>query len=297
MPRIAFLVPGPNSGRPANDNHERLPRTFEAGGWTVARVDRESLALEDRCLVAETVAGRTLPLAGFELYFMLGFGAKATLLDRLQLLRSLDQRRFVNTVDALLHQHGKVSLVLACPDVPQPVTYLGNDPVRLTALVAKGGDWIAKPPASSFGRDVFRLRHGEPNMQAILEHLTRDGRYALLQEHVEAGAGGEKRVLVAAGEIVGSYGKDPVDHRSNLGTGATAHPVALSAGEQATVERLASQLDSLGVRFAAVDLADRRVLEINVANPGWLQTYEAVSGVDLAPQAVDALTRWAGRLR
>ena len=291
MPRIAFFVPEPDAPRPANDNHERLPRAFENQGWAATWVAHDSVVVQDRCVVAQTSSGEVVPLAGFDLYFVLGFGAQATFLDRMQILRSLDQGRFVNTTDALVYQHGKVSLLLSSPDVPQPETHLANDPEMLGAIVETGGDWIAKPPASSFGRDVFRLRAGDTNVRAILEHLTREGRYALLQSYVESGDDGEKRVLIAAGEIIGTYGKRPVDHRGNIDAGASAFAAELSDAQRATVGQLKGRFDDMGVRFATVDLAGHYVLEINVANPGWLATYERVTGVDLAPNVVRALSR------
>ena len=296
MPSVAFLVagPAPSSGQARNDNETRLPRAFEAAGWRVRRFDRESLAVQDGRLFAES-EDATLPLDGFDLYFPLGFGTQASFLDRMQMLRGLDQRRFVNTTDALIYQHGKISLLLACPDVPQPLSHLGNNPSTLTEIVRSGGDWVAKPAASSFGRDVFRLHRGDTNTRAVLEHLTRDGRYALLQEFLPRVKRGEKRVLIAAGTIIGAYRKKLVDHRGNLDAGATAHRTTLTEPERETLGRLCAHLDPLGVRFAAVDLVGDRVLEINVANPGWLGTFEAVTGQDLAPMVVAALALYAAR--
>ncbi|MDE0442726.1 MAG: hypothetical protein OXL38_11460 [Gammaproteobacteria bacterium] len=294
MPRIAFFVSDPSRGQPANDNHLRLPQAFAAAGWSVARIDHESLGMDSRSVVAQDLTGSAVAVAGFDLYFVLGFGSQATFLDRMQLLRSLDQKRFVNTVDALVYQHGKVSLFLAARETPQPETHVSNDPERLAAIVARGGDWIAKPTAASFGRDVFRLRQEDTNRRAILEHLTRDNRYALLQAYLDPGDEGEKRALVAAGTIIGTYGKRPSDHRGNLGAGAEAFHARLSREEASTVTRLVDRLDTLGVRFATIDLVGSRALEINVANPGWLGTYEQVTGVDLASRAVDALSRRFG---
>lgn len=299
MPSIAFFIPHAAPGRrqPANDNHQRLPRAFAAAGWTVALFDRESLAVENNRLVAETLLGARRSLADFDLYFPLGFGSAASFLDRMQLLRSLCQRRFVNTVDALVYQHGKASLLFACPDVPQPLSHLGNDPRQLMEVVAAGGTWIAKPSASSFGRDVFRLRREDTNARAILENLTRDGRYALLQECLE-GVEREKRVLIAAGVVIGVYRKQPADHRGNLDAGATPLATRLSADERRSAERLAAKLDDLGARFASADLIDGVVLEVNVANPGWLATYQTLAAADLTPKVVEALQRWwQSRLR
>lgn len=296
MPSIAFFIAGAGAAadgrQPANDNHQRLPRAFAAAGWAVTLFDRESLAVENSRLVAETLLGRRGPLADFDLYFPLGFGSAASFLDRMQLLRSLCQRRFVNTVDALVHQHGKASLLFACPDVPQPLSHLGNDPRQLAQVVAGGGTWIAKPSASSFGRDVFLLRPGDTNTSAILENLTRDGRYALLQEYLHGADEREKRVLIAAGVVIGVYRRRPADHRGNLDAGATPLTTRLSAKESRVAKRLAAKLDGLGARFASADLIDGVVLEVNVANPGWLATYQALADTDLTPKVVEALQRW-----
>ena len=296
MPAIAFFVGGVGSTNgaapaPRNDNEVRLPRAFREAGWAVRLVDRESLAAHDGLILAGWSPDDLSPIDGFDLYFHLGFGAKESFLDRMQLLRGLDQERFVNTADALVYQHGKISLLLACPDVPQPTSHLSNDPARLAGIVQGGGDWIAKPAASSFGRDVFRLHRDDTNVRAILEHLTRDRRYALLQAYLPAVKRGEKRVLIAAGTVIGAYRKRSADHRGNLDAGATAHRTTLTEPERTTLRLLSRRLDALGVRFAAVDLVGENVLEINVANPGWLGTYEAVAGADLAPRVVAALTR------
>ena len=292
--RIAFLVPGPSVTGHANDNHQRLPAAFAAARWHVARLDRDSLGVDEERLTATSLRpdrddGAGVDLSGFDRYFVLGFGPAATFLDRMQMLASLPAARFVNTPTALVFQHGKISLALACPDVPQPKSFLSNDPQTLAARVASGGDWIAKPPAGSFGRDVFRLRAGDSNMAAILSHLTRDGRYALLQEYVAAAEGDEVRALVAGGQVLGAYRKVLSDHRGNLQAGARAVPAALSPAADRTLSLLAPRLETLGVRFAAVDIAGDQVLEINIANPGWLQTYETIAGENLAPKVVEAL--------
>ena len=277
-----------------NDNETRLPRAFADAGWTVTCFDRESLAVHDRTLLAkEATSGKRLSLHGFNLYFALGFGAKATFLDRMQMLRTLDQARFVNGADALIHQHGKISLLLTCPDVPQPESHLSNDPAHLASLVEQGGDWVLKPAASSFGRDVFRVSRQDTNAWSLIESLTRDGRYALLQTCLPTAERGEKRALLVAGTILGAYRKVPADHRGNLDAGATAHPTSLANDERTTLARLAARLCDMGVRFATVDLVGEHVLEINVANPGWLKTFHAISGDDLAPRVVARLTDWA----
>ena len=286
MPSIAFFAS--LEGRSANDNRVRLPHAFATAGWETVCVEHESLALDGRLLSGVDSHGKRTALDGRDRYFILGFGAAATFLDRMQMLRALPEDRFVNTPAALMRQHGKVSLYLDQPDIPQPESHLANDPNALAALVKSGGEWIGKPPAGSFGRDVFLLRQDDANLDAILAHLTRDGRYALLQRRIPMERG-ERRVLVAGGEVIGAYGKTPRDHRGNLHAGAVPCLAILEADEHDLARKLAQRLLGQGVGFAAIDMAWPYVLEINLANPGWLETYERLTGEDLSLDVVDAL--------
>ena len=287
MPSIAFFAS--LSGRSANDNRTRLPRAFAVAKWDTVCIEHESLILNGRHLSGVSSDGVRVTLEGRDRYFILGFGAAATYLDRMQMLRALPEGRFVNTPSALTRQHGKVSLYLDQPDIPQPESHVSNDPSALAALVESGGEWIGKPPAGSFGRDVFLLRASDANLGAILSHLTRDGRYALLQRRIPMERG-ERRILLAGGQVMGAYGKTPSDHRGNLHAGATPVPATLESDELALAQTLATRLLQQGVGFAAIDMAWPYVLEINLANPGWLETYERLTGKDLAPAAVHALT-------
>ena len=281
MKRIAFLNA---SGDSANDNRERLPAAFEAAGWRAALLFHESLELTEDGMAARDAGGRMVPLASFDLVWILGFGAREGFLDRMQMLKTLDQARFVNTVDAFVYLHGKFDLAEFGPE-----THASADVETLMTIVARGGRWVAKPTAGSFGRDVFLLAAGDIHCRAVFEHLTGRGagRYCLLQRYVEEAEHNEKRVIVAGGDIIGAYAKTG----GNLATGAVARRTELDAGETALVLRVIAHLGSRGARFAGIDLAAPCVLEANVANPGGLSTLEQLAGVDPTPAVVDALTR------
>ena len=281
MKSIAFLAA---PGDSANDNRERLPAAFEAAGWRAALLFHESLGLTADGMAARDVGSRMVPLASFDLVWILGFGAREGFLDRMQMLKTLGQARFVNTVDALVYLHGKFDLSEFGPQ-----TYASADVDALMAIVAEGGRWVAKPTAGSFGRDVFLLAAEDIHCRAVFEHLTGRGagRYCLLQRYVEEAEHNEKRVLVAGGDIIGAYAKTA----GNLAAGAVARRTELDAGETSLVRRVIAHLGSRGARFAGIDLAAPYVLEANVANPGGLSTLEQLTGVDPTPAVVDALTR------
>lgn len=294
MPSIAFFI---TTAPPhANDNHERLPAAFRRAGWDVTVLDHQDIAHGRGCVVAHTLVGEVAALHDMDRYFLLGFGQAASFLDRMQILRDLDQHRFVNTPTALMVQHGKISLAMELPDA-YPESYLSSDAAVLVRRIETGGEWIVKPPAGSFGRDVYRVDAQDANLRVILQHLTQDGRYALLQRYVPEAEANEKRVLVAGGEIIGAYGKLTQDHRGNLSAGAVATTTSLTENEERLVHRAAVHLQGEGVGFAAIDIARPYILEANVANPGWLQTYESLTGEDRSDTVVSALVRdWDARL-
>jgi len=288
MTSICFLVA--TAGVARNDNHRRLPAACAAKGWRVHVADHDALAIVDGALVLADGPA----LADFDLVWPIGLGRKDTFLDRMQMLAGLAEGTCVVGPLALLSLHGKYALPLGPLAAHHPETHASRDVDRLAAIVARGGDWIAKPPAASFGRDVFRLRAGDANVRAILSSLTgHDGSsYCLLQRYVPEIERGETRVLVAGGAIVAAYLRRPVaDHRANLAAGAEATLAALSPNERALAQRCAAWLARHGVHWAAVDLAYPWIVEFNIANPGGLETIERLTGVDHAPDVVANVQR------
>jgi glutathione synthase len=174
-----------------------------------------------------------------------------------------------------------------------PETYASADPGYLKAQLSRGGDWVVKPSAGSFGRDVARIGPG-PGGEAAIDRMTNHGtRYCLLQRYVGEIEQGEKRTLVAGGQVIGSYLRLPGrDLRANLASGGSPHPTVLTADELDLVGTLAHDLAGRGVGFAAVDTAYPWLIEVNLANPGGLATLESLSGLDPTPAVVGAVTNW-----
>jgi len=277
LPDIAFLLG--DTARARHDNHLRLPAAFERAGWRVARIPQEAVRLSPHGIRLDRRAA-----ADFDLIWILGLGRLETFFDRMQLLHQLPPERLVTGVDALTYWHAKYAWWRHMPE-----THASADAGYLLDRLASGGDWVVKPPAGSFGRDVRRIRNDAAG-QAAVRHATAGGRYCLLQRYAAEIEQGEKRTLVAGGRIIGSYLRHPeTDLRANLAAGASAHPTALTAAEHRLVATLAADLADRGVGFAAVDVAYPYLMEVNLANPGGLATLEALYGEDPADRAVAAV--------
>lgn len=280
--QIAFLLGDLALAR--HDNHRRLPAAFRGAGWQVDLLPQETVRLEP----AGVRFGSVRP-DRYRLIWLLGMGRFHTFFDRMQLLRLLPQERFVTPVDALVYRHAKYAWWRYMPE-----TYASGDLAFLTAKLAGGGDWVAKPAAGSYGRDVVRVRDDDAG-RAVLERLTGHGRgdYCLLQRFVPGIVDGEKRTLVAGGRIIGSYLRRPADDlRANLAAGAAAFPTELTGPEQALVGTIAAELAADGVGFAAVDTVFPHLMEVNLANPGGLATLAALYGDDPAARVVAAICAW-----
>lgn len=291
MPSICFLTS--TRGAPRNDNHVRLPLAWEAAGWSVTRADHDDVRLDARGICVADVL-----LNDFDLIWPIGLGSRASFLDRMQLLSSIDEYRFVTSPRALLMDHAKYSIALGDLAAHHPQTFASRDPRWLKEKVLGGGDWIAKPSASSFGRDVFRVRADDANLDVILDALTGydASRYCLLQRYVSEIERGETRVLLAGGEFVGAYLRVAgSDHRVNLSGNGRAAAVTVSPAELELATRAARSLLSHGVRFVAIDIAYPWIIEFNIANPGGLETIERLSGENLAPRVVAAISRTCRR--
>jgi glutathione synthase len=102
--------------------------------------------------------------------------------------------------------------------------------------------------------------------------------------------GGEKRVLIAAGNPVGQYlRQNNGDHRTNVSAGASVSLCELSAAERHYCEKIGAYLKSEGALYVGLDLAFPWVIEFNVVNPGGLQTITSLGGEDLAPRIIDQI--------
>ena len=287
MPSIALITA--TAATATNDNAPRIAAAYAARGWHVQIVDHEAIALEDSTVVVHRSDG--LGALDAERIWLFGFGAAASFLDRMQMLRTRDRQVFVNHPDALVAMHGKVSL-RGIPGVKTIPGLLSNRVDDLYARITAGDEWIVKPPAGSFGRDVYRVHASDTNTLAILESMTRDGRYVLLEQFIGAAHGTEKRVLVAGGRVISAYAKCVAEHRGNLNAGMTAHTTRLETRERDLVDHVARVLADRGVLFSGIDLLYPYVIEANVANPGFLSTYESLTGEDRTPAVLDALDQF-----
>lgn len=285
MPELLLLVGDPTKAR--NDNHVRFPRAFRAAGWSVIVADHDELEVRRNRL---TVGARDPE--SFDLIWPLGFGRFVTFFDRMQMLMGLEGASFVTAPAVMASLHGKHRWLHAMPE-----THTSTDVAYLYRMVSSGGDWVVKPTAGSYGRNVRLFRAGEATLEALVSLSNGlDGSYLMAQRFVPEISLGEKRTLVAGGRLLGTYLRVPPegDITSNLSAGATPASACLTEAETALIAPIAAELAHLGAGYAAVDTVYPYLMEVNVANPGGLATIESLGGGDLTHRAVQLILDWTG---
>ncbi|MEC7369811.1 MAG: hypothetical protein VX709_11050 [Pseudomonadota bacterium] len=229
-------------------------------------------------------------LSEFKTTWVLSLGKRENFLDKIQLLRMAEKTtRLVNSVDSLMFLKSKYSLAGYPNRFNYPESHASSNALDLLQIVESGGNWIAKPPAGSFGRKVFFLNKHTANRRAILKLLcgTQKDQYTLLQHYVTEIANGEKRVLLANGTIIGQYLRtSTIDHRTNLLQGGIPSGCSLTIEEFNYCSDIGKYLKDHGALFAGIDLVFPYIIEINVVSPGGLATLEALGGPDHATNVI-----------
>ena len=274
--REVLLLASPPSAGAANDNHRVLTEAFTELGCEVTNAPHAALARINDAICVQLPT--PTPLADFDLVWLIGFGPMESYARRRTLLRAAPLANFVTPPEAMHAYHSKTAWL---PWAPLTICSAESEEL-IAAAVQHGGDWVLKPEAGSYGRDVLRITAGDHDR--IAGHLAgRPGSVWLLQRFLPEIEAGEVRTLVAGGAVVGSYRRLPADRfKANLAQGASPEALRPQATPPAAVAPAIDLVLARGIGFAAVDTVGDYVLEVNVANPGGLSTLAA------------AVLRWKG---
>ncbi len=286
--KIIFLITPPatehktksEAEEQTEENHILLPKAFKQCQWKVTCATHSELSLG---LSGVEIAGN--PASGYDLIWPVGFGPKNGFLDRSALLASIAPSQFITPISKQILHHGKSAWVKYCPE-----THISNNPnTLLKTLSDRGGAWVLKPMAGSFGRDVqvINAKQG-PAIRKLFAQAP--GMYFCLQRFLPEITLGEIRTLVVGGKIIGSYLRKPSD-------GLHANLAQMANAEKATLERPAAKLVATiqqdlivnRIGFAAIDTVGKWLMEVNVANPGGLGTLNRLYDQDVGPEVVKAI--------
>ncbi len=178
-----------------------------------------------------------------------------------------------------------------------PPTLVSRDAFRLKGFLNEQKDVVVKPLDGMGGASIFRVRQGEPNVNVILETLTRHGtRFAMAQRFIPEISKGDKRILLIDGEPVPhALARVPAegDLRGNLAAGAKGVGADLSERDLWICAQVAPELKRRGLLFVGLDVIGDFLTEINVTSPTCIRELDAIYGLDIASTLMDAIQRKA----
>jgi glutathione synthase len=325
--RILFLFTALSGFK--RSNHLMFHNAFLDRGWDVDIGKVNSLAIENGEIFGETCCVRRpieigdnfdgLPeykaIAGYDLVWVMNQPHHNLAADIYQVLWLLSKRTtFVNSIESMVFLNNKNTLSEILPRSAFIESYATSSSRRLLdAIDGSDHPWIIKPTNDGNGTNVLVLHPHDTNRTALIQAMTGNEttqleihgernlgvvrKFALLQPFIEGARNCEKRVVIAGGKPVQQGDKQGVyqtvfradDHRSNrIHTPEKLH-VELTDEEYQLCLELGERLLAYGIRFTAIDMAFPFIFEINVVNPGGLQTVDLISGLDLTPAAVDQI--------
>lgn len=177
------------------------------------------------------------------------------------------------------------------PDL-MPETLVSAHRDRIKNFVQQvGGRAVIKPIDGAGGEGVMALMHGDPNLRAIIDSVTNNGRrLGMVQRFLPEYEQGDKRILLLDGEPIGAVLRVPRsdDIASNLRMGGTAHASEIDAADLRIIERVAPKLRSDGLYFVGLDVIGGFLTEVNVTSPTGIQQISRLNRENVSARVI----RW-----
>lgn len=177
-----------------------------------------------------------------------------------------------------------------------PPTIVTRSLERLRNFLEEHQDIIVKPLHGMGGTSIFRLRPEDPNINAILEHMTaHQTTFTMAQRYLPEIVQGDKRILMIFGEPSPySLARMPKagETRANLAAGGRGISMPLTPREYWLCEQVSDTLVKKGLHFVGLDVIGDYITEINVTSPTCLRELEKQQpGLNLADQFLDKIAK------
>ena len=206
-------------------------------------------------------------------------------------LAEAEGARVVNRPQALRDANEKLAISWF-PQCTAP-SLVTRSKARLRTFLDVQDDIILKPLDAMGGASVFRVRRGDPNTNVIIETLTgHETRLTMAQRFIPEISAGDKRILLIDGEPVPyALARVPVEGetRGNLAAGGRGVGVPLSERDRWICRQVAPRLREMGLLFVGLDVIGDYLTEVNVTSPTCIRELDALYGLDIAGQLMDAI--------
>ena len=197
----------------------------------------------------------------------------------------------VNDPQGLRDLNEKLAALLF-PDCCPP-TLVSRNADDLLAFIAEHELCVLKPLDGMGGKSIFRVRHGEPNTNVIIETLTDSGRHlAMAQRYLPEILDGDKRILLVDGEPVPyCLARIPQgnEFRGNLAAGGRGEGRPLTERDRWIAAQVGPEMRRRGMLFVGLDVIGDYLTEVNVTSPTCVRELDQQFGLNIAGLLFDAI--------
>jgi len=166
-----------------------------------------------------------------------------------------------------------------------------SDPNLLKSFIEDHGDTVIKPLDGMGGSSIFRLRYSDPNLNVILETITKSfTTKVMIQTYIPEITDGDKRILLINGNPMdAAVARVPAEGelRGNLAAGASAVARSLTERDLWICEQVGPKLKELGLVLVGLDIIGDYLTEINVTSPTCFREYESLCDIDVAHSFIE----------
>ena len=174
-----------------------------------------------------------------------------------------------------------------------PKTLVSSNIEQLLAFINDNEEAIVKPLDGMGGKDIYKLKIGDENINEVLLRLTNQGqRYIMAQEFLPEIKQGDKRILLINGiPIDYALARLPAEgsFKGNLAAGAKGVGQPLTERDRYLCEKIAPMLIEKELIFVGIDVIGEYITEINVTSPTGIRELDKQFDLNISAQLLDVI--------
>jgi glutathione synthase len=179
-----------------------------------------------------------------------------------------------------------------------PETCVAQESVTILDFLETVGDAVLKPPCERGGIDIVRVRKKDASKEKAVASLLAKYGTVIAQRFIPAvERGGDKRILVLDGRILGGYVRIPPrgDFRVSVFHDGRYEPASFDERDRRMVESLRPALLADGLYFVGLDVIGGFLSEVNVTSPAGIPESNLFVGRELEDDVVAFLEAFSSR--
>ena len=176
-----------------------------------------------------------------------------------------------------------------------PETLITRDIIEINKFKKEFKEIIVKPLYGNGGKQVFHIRHDDPNFTSLLEmFFEHSNEPIIIQRYLPQVRNGDCRVIMINGEIAGAVNRVPPkgEARSNLHVGGRAEKKILNKKEIEICEALSEELKKKELILVGLDIIGNYLTEINVTSPTGVQEISKFDNFNISSKFWDSVENY-----